>query len=129
MRLIAAAASFGLFSLGALAGEPPQTPKVPVSDVYHGVTVSDPYRWLEDWSDPKVKAWSEAQNAYARTVLDGLPNVEAIRKRVTEVMSAQTVGYGGLHSEGGKLFAMKRQPPKQQPFLVVMDSPDHPEKA
>jgi prolyl oligopeptidase len=129
MRLIAAAASLGLFSLCALAGEPPQTPKVPVSDVYHGITVSDPYRWLETWSDPKVKAWSEAQNAYARTVLDGLPSVEQIRTRVTQVISAQTVNYGGLHSEGGKLFAMKRQPPKQQPFLVVMDSPEHPDKS
>jgi prolyl oligopeptidase len=115
-------------SMSALAGQP-ETPKQPVTDTYHGVAVSDPYRWLEDWNDPKVKAWSEAQNAYARGVLDKLPGVDAIRARVTEVMSKQTVSYGGLEFEGGKLFALKRQPPKQQPFLVMMDSPEHPEKA
>jgi prolyl oligopeptidase len=128
MKLFAASV-VGLLALNAIAGEPPQTPKQPVTDVYHNVTVSDPYRWLEDWNDPKVKDWSQAQNAYARSILDGLPNVEAIRKRVTEVMSAQSVSYGSLDSEGDKLFALKRQPPKQQPFIVVMDSPDHPDKA
>ncbi len=80
----------------AVGGEPPATPKVPVTDAYHGVSVIDPYRWLEDWNDAKVKGWSEAQNSYARAVLDGLPHVDKIRARVTEVMSATTVSYGDL---------------------------------
>jgi prolyl oligopeptidase len=106
----------------AFSAEPPATPQNPVIDTYHGVTVTDPYRWLEDWNDPAVKAWSDAQNRHARSVLDRLPNVEAIRARVTAVLSAQTISYGGVVAKGGHLFALKRQPPKQQPFLVVMDS-------
>ncbi|MBK7403208.1 MAG: S9 family peptidase [Phycisphaerales bacterium] len=109
----------------ALAG-PPETPRQPVTDTYHGVKVVDDYRWLEDWSDPKVQAWSEAQNRYARSVLDALPSVEAIRERVTEVLSAPVVRYGSLHEAGGSLFAMKTEPPKQQPFIVVMPSAHHP---
>jgi prolyl oligopeptidase len=115
------------FTLAALGGEPPVTPKKPVTDTYHGVAVTDPYRWLEDWNDKAVQDWSAAQNAYARGVLDALPHVDQIRARVTEVMSAQTVSYGSPDFEAGKLFALKRQPPKQQPFLVVIDSPRHPE--
>ena len=57
---------------GALAA-PPETPKSPVVDEYHGVKVSDDYRWLEDWDTQKVKSWSEAQNVHARSVLDALP--------------------------------------------------------
>jgi len=34
---------------------PPNTPKRPVTDQYHGVTVTDEYRWLENWNDPEVK--------------------------------------------------------------------------
>jgi prolyl oligopeptidase len=108
-------------------GTPPETSKRPVTDIYHGVSVIDNYRWLENADDPEVKAWSEAQNTHARSILDALPNVEAIRARVSEIMSAPVIRYGGLHWEGGKLFALKTQPPKQQPFLVVMDSADRPQ--
>lgn len=108
---------------------PPATPTKPVTDILHGVTVTDAYRWLEDWNDPAVKAWSEAQNTHARGVLNALPHVDAIRSRVTEILSAQSISYGGLEFAGGQLFAIKRQPPKQQPFLVVMASPLQPEAA
>src|SRR3954470_3304425 len=94
----------------------PSTEARPVTDVYHGVSVTDPYRWLENWADPAVKSWSEAQNAAARTVLDRLPHVAEIRSRVTEILSAQSIAYGDVIFVGGKLFALKRQPPKQQPF-------------
>ena len=122
--------SLGLAALSsALASPPPATPVRPVTDTYHGVSVPDPYRWLEDWNDPAVKTWSTAQNAYARGILDNLPHVAEIRARVTEIVGAQSVSYFSLNFAGGRLFAIKRQPPKQQPFLVVMDSPDHPEAA
>jgi prolyl oligopeptidase len=37
------------------------TPKKPVTTEYHGVTVEDPYQWLETDDDSQVKAWSDAQ--------------------------------------------------------------------
>lgn len=111
--------------LGAAAmAQPPETPVRPVTDTYHGVDVVDPYRWLEQDADPEVKAWSDAENAYARTILDKLPNLEAIRAQVTKIMSAESPSYGEVTSEGGKFFAIKRQPPKQQPLLVALDSLD-----
>jgi prolyl oligopeptidase len=117
-------------SLGAavLAGPPP-TKKEPVTDTYHGVTVADPYRWLEDWNNPQVKAWSDAQNAYARGILDKLPGAETLRQQLTKIMTAKTTSHADFHYRGGQLFAIRRQPPKQQPFLVVMPAPDQPDKA
>ncbi|GJQ29557.1 MAG: peptidase S9 [Phycisphaerae bacterium] len=116
-----------LLNLGAHAA-PPETAKVPVTDEHHGVKVVDAYRWLEDWNDPKVKAWSEAQNAYARGILDKLEDTEAIRTRAAAVLSATGAAYFAPTWSGGRLFAMKRQPPKQQPFIVVMPSPMHPDQ-
>jgi prolyl oligopeptidase len=104
------------------AAAPPATAKGPVTDTYHGVSVVDDYRWLEDWNDPKVKAWSEAQNQFSRARLDALPGRQAIRERVTAIMSASTIRYRALSVAGGKVFALKSEPPKQQPFLVVMDA-------
>jgi len=46
----------------------PPTKRLPVVDHYGDLTVTDPYRWLENGSDPKVHQWSLAQdNAPART--------------------------------------------------------------
>jgi prolyl oligopeptidase len=62
----------GLLVLETVLAQPPATPKKPVTDVFHGVVVTDDYRWLENYSDPAVRAWSDAQNRYARQYLDAL---------------------------------------------------------
>jgi prolyl oligopeptidase len=126
-----------LFRMGVVAvtlvaqavAAPPVAERRPVVDSYHGVDVTDDYRWLEDWDDPEVKAWSSAQNKAAREHLDALPHAAEVRKQVTEILSAKTIGFGGLQYAGGQLFAFKRQPPKEQPFLVVMSGPDAPDSA
>jgi len=111
---------------GATAGpnRPPATDKRPVSDTYHGTEVVEDYRWLEDWNDAVVQGWSDAQNTYARSILDKLPGREAIARRVSEIMSAELVSYWGVQHRNGKFFAMKEHPPKQQPFLVMTESLD-----
>ncbi len=111
------------------APNPPPTKEEPVKDVYHGVTVTDDYRWLEDWNAKDVKAWSEAENVYARGVLDKLPGADVLREELTKIMAAKTTSHAGFSYRGGRLFAMRRQPPKQQPFLVVLPAPDQPDKA
>jgi len=108
------------------AQQPPVTPKATVTDTYHGVTVSDDYRWLEDWTDPDVKQWSDAQNAYARGILDNLPGVASLREEIAAIMNAEAVSYGSLCYDGEHLFAKKHQPPAQQDFIVVMKSPNDP---
>jgi prolyl oligopeptidase len=123
-----------LFLIGALSGltlvnlpaaEPtPQTPKKPVSDEYHGATVEDPYQWLEKDDDPEVKAWSNAQNQRTRAYLDKLPDRAVIEKQLTEWYAKTSPNYSSLVSRPGILFAMKFQPPKQQPLLVTLASAD-----
>jgi len=99
---------------------PPDAPKVPVATTYHGVTVTDDYAWLEDGADPKVKEWSDGENAYARAILDGLPDRARVRARVAELVGEDSPSYDEIVARGATLFVMKRQPPKQQPFLVTI---------
>jgi protease II len=105
------------------------TVRQPVTTTYHGVEVTDDYRWLENWDDPAVKAWSDAQNAYARSVLDHLPGVDTIRKEVTAVRKIEVPRYTHLAYAGGTLFALKFAPPKQQAALVALSSADDPASA
>jgi prolyl oligopeptidase len=123
-----------LLALAALAQspsvpKPPDTPKRPVTDEYHGVKVSDDYRWLENWDDPAVKQWSAAENARTREYFDHLPARPAIKERLKQLIAARSASYYDLEFRAGLLFARKYQPPQQQPTLVVMRSADDPSSA
>ena len=123
-----------LFLIGALIGltlislpaveSTPQTPKKPVSNEYAGTMVEDLYQWLEKDDDPEVKAWSNAQNQRTRQYLDKLPDRAAIERQLTEWYAKTSPSYFSLISRPGTLFAMKFQPPKQQPLLVTLTSAD-----
>jgi prolyl oligopeptidase len=107
-----------------LSPSSPPAPRRPVVDTYHGVDVEDGYRWLENAGDPDVASWIAAQNAQTRMILDAWPGREALRRRVAELTITGSVAYGALHAAGGRLFAIKRQPPAEQPILVVLRDAD-----
>src|SRR6476620_8598501 len=104
--------------IAAQMAPPPIASKDPVADVYHGVSVVDEYRRLEDWSNPATREWSNAQNVYARTYLDALPARAALRDRIASLVSAISPNFFDLTERGGTLFAMQFKPPKQQAMLV-----------
>jgi prolyl oligopeptidase len=104
----------------------PSTPKKPWTDTYHGVQVADAYHWLENWSDPEVRAWTEAQTRRARSYLEELPAYGSIYHRLEHLEQYRSAVYGSMQYCGGWLFAMKMQPGAQQPVLVRMKSADDP---
>ncbi len=105
------------------AGLPyPAAARKPVTDTYHGIAVTEDYRWLEE-NNATTKAWSAAQLKLTRAQLDAVPLRPALRKRLKDLFSNAPVAYFSF-SNHGALFAMKRQPPKNQPFLVTMKTPD-----
>ena len=74
-------------ALAATIPPPPATPAGDTVDVIQGTKVADPYRWLEDPADPKVQAWSDAQNARTRAYLDALPDAEKIKAKLTALIT------------------------------------------
>ncbi len=102
---------------------PPVAEARPQTDTMHGVTVADPYRWLEG-DTAEVKAWSDGQDRHARAILDALPGLGAIAEEVRAYYAAPITRYGGFQVAGGKVFAWRKQPDKEQRELVVMTSLD-----
>jgi prolyl oligopeptidase len=98
----------------------PASPVKPATDRYFGVTVTDPYRWLENTADPAVHAWSVAQDSRTRAWLDHIPLRATIHARLSKLISAASPSYHDLTPAAGRLFATVVQPPKQQPFIGVM---------
>jgi prolyl oligopeptidase len=110
----------------ALLGQPPTTPKRPVTDTYHGVKITDDYRWLENAADPSVQAWSDAQNLNARHYLDAQPSRAPLFEELKKLITRQSARYFGVSYRGGILFALKMQPPSEQAILVTLKSADDP---
>ena len=76
----------------------PETKKVMQVDDYHGTTIADPYRWLEDDNSAETKAWVEAQNRVTFGFLEQIPEREPIRQRLTKLWDYER--YGTPSKEG-----------------------------
>jgi prolyl oligopeptidase len=103
------------------AGAPPAE-SLAVTDTLHGVTVTDPYRWLEKSSDPKVVQWVAAQDKRTRQFLDAIPQRAAIYNRLFRDISAASSSYYGFIAVGDRVFANYYQPPKQQSMIAVLSN-------
>ncbi|HEU4400686.1 MAG TPA: prolyl oligopeptidase family serine peptidase [Candidatus Polarisedimenticolia bacterium] len=97
--------------------ERPVTRVESVVEEIHGVKVSDPYRWLEKGDDPEVRGWVEAQNSLTRSLLDARPGREALRQRLTRLLSIGTLG--NPVPRGGRYFYTRREGEQNQPILYV----------
>jgi len=69
-------------------------------DVYHGVNIADPYRWLEDTDAPATKAWVEAENKLSDGFLASISERPAIKDRLTQLWNYAR--YGAPFQEGGR---------------------------
>ena len=68
--------------IASTAPLPPATPQHADASVIHGVTVKDPYRWLENPDDTNVQQWIKMQNAYTEAELAAMPQGKALTARV-----------------------------------------------
>jgi len=71
---------------------PPYTHVDVVTQIFHGVEVIDPYRWLEDQNSKRTRRWIVEQTGYARAVLDSLPVRKPVRSRVVELLAVKMIG-------------------------------------
>jgi len=101
-----------------------ETPKAAASSTYHGVTVTEHYRWLEDAASEQTRSWTMAQDRRTRDYLQNLPCYGAVRRRAEEILKSEEVTYDALRRAGPAYFALKHQPPRQQPFLVALSGLD-----
>ena len=101
---------------------PPHTRREAVVDTLHGVTVPDPYRWLEAGDDPEVQHWVAEQNRHTRMALDALPERGAWHERLVALMSLPLVQ--AVQVRGDRLIMLEREAGAQQSRLVVRSLTD-----
>ncbi|MGB2590693.1 MAG: prolyl oligopeptidase family serine peptidase [Candidatus Acidiferrum sp.] len=105
-----------------LISSPPISMIEPVTEILHGVAVTDPYRWLEDQDSPRTRRWIEEQTQFARAYLDQLPGRERIRRRIREFLAVET--YDSLQKAGNRYFFRKRLADQEQPCICMREQPE-----
>jgi len=113
-------AIFSLNGLLCFAQEhkaPPPTRVDNVAETLHGVTITDPYRWLEDQNSPETRAWINAQNKYTASTLGALPIRAKIRERLTQLLKIDTIS--APFARGGRYFLSKRRADQNQSVIYV----------
>ncbi len=96
----------------------PQSPRGDVVDVYHGTSVSDPYRWLEDPDSEATRTWVEAQNQLTFSYLHAGPTFDRLKKRLTEIWNFER--YSLPFREGGRTFYFKNNGLQNQSVLYML---------
>ncbi|QDU23957.1 prolyl oligopeptidase family serine peptidase [Urbifossiella limnaea] len=104
----------------------PDTKKGSTTDTYHGTTVGDPYRWLEDdvRKSPEVASWVEAENKVSDAFLKDIPQREAIRKRITDLWNYEKIS--APSKVGGRYFFSKNDGLQNQSVFYTQDTLDGP---
>lgn len=119
------------FHMNSRTSTPPVAPRRPHSFTHHGITVTDDYAWLKDenWQEvlrdpsvlkPDIRAYLEAENAYADTVLG---HTEPLQKKLVAEMRGRIkeddssvpspdgpFAYFHKYNEGGQHEQIGRQP-------------------
>jgi prolyl oligopeptidase len=78
-----------------------------VTETYFGITIHDPYRWLESSSDAAVQQWMEREGEITRRTLDSVPGAADVREAMGRFFSSQDA-IQDLHLAGGRLFYLRR---------------------
>ena len=107
LRWLAAVAAFA--AAAALSQPLPVAPIRNVQDTLFGVTVDDPYRYMENLKDPEVTGWIHAQADRARSVLDSIPGRADILKQFRAMDAATPARVSDVQRlPDGVLFYEKR---------------------
>ena len=104
----------------------PKSRTVEQVDVYHGVSVKDPYRWLENINSNETREWIKEQNKVTDSYLEKIKVRDLIRQRLKNLWnySKHSVPY----KLKDKLFYFKNNGKQDRAvFYVKRDDSEHEE--
>jgi prolyl oligopeptidase len=115
---------------GQTFAAPGSTPVARRSDFVenlHGVSISDPYRWLEEQWSTETRRWVDAEMSYSRPLLTNLPSFPRVEKRLREMFNIEQIS-GIPTVVDGKLYYAKRPKDAERFSIYVRDRLKGPER-
>jgi len=88
-----------------------------MTEVLHGVTITDPYRWLEDQNSPETRQWLATQESFARAYLDKLPGRAEMQKQFAALLKIDSMGAPIVRN--GRYFFSRRKADEDRASLCM----------
>ena len=107
---------------------PPETKKIPETNVYHGVTLVDDYAWLENASSEETKAWTRAQNERFYEYADSLPATAYLKKELRRLWRYADRTVPTEVYDGKRLYFSKKGADDDKWILMIKEDANAPEK-
>ena len=104
---------------------PPATEAKPVTETLQGVSVTDPYRWLEDQDAPATRDWIARENAYTDALIGNLPQKQGAAARIEEMLAIDQLGTPAVRA--GRYFFAKRPKGADQYAIYMRESATGPD--
>ena len=98
----------------------PDAERLTLVEDFHGTAVADPYRWLEDPSDPRTTAWVTSQRDLMAAERNDWTTHDHFADRVTELLGAGTIS--PPYWRGRRHFLTRRSPGQQFAVLLVVEA-------
>ena len=97
----------------------PEARRADQVDVYHGIEVADPYRWMEDLASEELHAWMQAQDDLRADVMGEPHLVKYLQERIETLSSYASQGVPIM--KGPRTFIYKTEAGKTYSKLYVRD--------
>jgi prolyl oligopeptidase len=103
---------------------PAPPPPRNVVETHWGVSVDDPYRFLEETGNPEIQKLMRAQADAAQAILDRIPQRDKLLARIKEIEADSPAQIGVVRRDGkGRLFYLRREAKDNQFKLYRRDTP------
>lgn len=91
--------------------KPEVLPQKVVTNTYFGVTLNDPYQYLENLEDPKVVTWMKDNANYATSILNNISGKKAIYDKMKELIERRSASISSVNiTDDNFYYYLKRVP-------------------
>ena len=100
--------------------------KYNLEENYHGTTVKDEFRWLEDEDSEETKDWIKKEVKISKRYFQNLSNYKEVENRIKELMDYEEYTFPKINDNN--LYFFKREGLKNQPYLSEYQLEENTEK-
>lgn len=106
--------------------EIPATPMIAAEESLHGVTILDPYRWLENGEDENVRNWVKAQESVTDWIIDHAPQKSWLANRFEKLWRYDDESVPSRVLDGDRIFYWTKKKEDEHWVFCTKDNKDSP---